>query len=88
MKRLAWYLKQLFPLLYRTVYASDGRVIYHTWKMWMGTCYDEEWVMVCTEVSPNLRASVAWLSGVNSEKGPVVPGDLELPPHLIENPAS
>jgi hypothetical protein len=86
MKRIKWYLKQLWPLSYRTIYASEGRIIYHTWKMFMGRCYDEQWVTVDPNTvlgmsSANLTGAIKWLRGVNPEKlGPIIPGDMERPP--------
>lgn len=35
-----WYLKQLFPLTYRTEYGDeDGKKHFVVWKMWLGRCY-------------------------------------------------
>lgn len=38
-KKIKWYIKQLFPLTYRTTYAVDGKQRFCVWKMWMGRCY-------------------------------------------------
>lgn len=84
--KILWCLKQLLPLTYRTLYASEGRIIYHTWKMWFGRCYSQEWVTVAPptsngDVSDNLLRSIEWLRCINPEKeGPIVHGDGERPP--------
>jgi hypothetical protein len=39
---MLWYLKQLFPLTYRTTYGSDGKQHFVVWKMWFGRCYKVE----------------------------------------------
>ena len=37
---MKWYLKQLFPLTYRTNYQDeDGNKHFCVWKMWLGKCY-------------------------------------------------
>lgn len=38
-----WYLKQLFPLTYRTKYNdSGGNAHFCVWNMWLGKCYNVE----------------------------------------------
>lgn len=37
-----WYLKQLFPLTYRTHYGKDGKEMFCVWRMWFGKCFDVE----------------------------------------------
>lgn len=61
MERLWWYVKQLIPCMYRSVYGQEGKVIYRTWRMWLGHCFSDEWVQVGTEVSPNLQKAVGGL---------------------------
>jgi hypothetical protein len=39
MSNILWYLKQLFPLTYRTVYIEKGEKHFSVWKMWFGRCY-------------------------------------------------
>lgn len=34
-----WYLKQIFPLTYRTTYEEGGEKHFCVWKMWLGRCY-------------------------------------------------
>jgi hypothetical protein len=34
MNRILWYIKQLFPLTYRTTAEEDGEKYFHVWKMW------------------------------------------------------
>ncbi len=41
-----WYLKQLLPLRYRSVYISDGKVHDTRWRMCVGQCFgirDRSW---------------------------------------------
>ena len=40
MKKLRWYLKQLFPLWYASTYIEDGRRMVTVWQMWLGRCYN------------------------------------------------
>lgn len=37
---MMWYLKQLFPLTYRTTYVQNGEKHFTVWKMWLGRCYN------------------------------------------------
>ena len=47
MNKTIWYLKQLFPLTYRSHYGdSDGRKHFTVWCMWFGRCFDVEDVVV------------------------------------------
>jgi hypothetical protein len=41
--QMFWYLKQLLPLTYRSVYGRDGKWYFGVWNMWFGRCfnYDE-----------------------------------------------
>jgi hypothetical protein len=42
---LVWYLKQLLPLKYATVYGYEGKWHFVQWRMWFGRCFathDEE----------------------------------------------
>jgi len=35
-----WYLKQLLPLKYDTIYGEDGKTKVAVWNMWMGRCFN------------------------------------------------
>lgn len=59
--KILWYLKQLFPLTYRSIYGSQGRVVYHTWKQWLGRSWAEEKVEVARAMTPNLEETVTYL---------------------------
>jgi hypothetical protein len=37
--RALWYVKQLFPLKYDTVYGENGNRYCAIWRMWFGRCY-------------------------------------------------
>lgn len=40
--RLVWYLKQLLPLTYWTIWSDDeGGTYFHIWKMWFGRVYND-----------------------------------------------
>lgn len=43
---MRWYLKQLFPLTYRSHYGEmQGSIViprFAVWKMWFGRCYKIE----------------------------------------------
>lgn len=40
---LAWYVKQLLPLTYRSNYRDEkGNQYFEVWKMWFGKVYDAE----------------------------------------------
>lgn len=44
---MTWYLKQLFPFMYRTRYRDeDGRRHFCVWQMWMGRCFRIEDVVI------------------------------------------
>ena len=46
MSRIAWYVKQLFPLTYRTTYGESGSRRFVVWRMWFGRCFDiDEYVI-------------------------------------------
>lgn len=36
---MKWFLKQLFPLTYRSHYRESGKKVFCVWKMWLGRCY-------------------------------------------------
>lgn len=39
--KILWYLKQLFPFQYHTVYGKeDGSWYMCVWRMWFGRCFD------------------------------------------------
>lgn len=41
MDRFTWYLSQLFPRTYWSVYGNaEQRTTFCIWKMWLGRCYD------------------------------------------------
>lgn len=42
MKKLLWYLKQLLPLIYYSVYRVDGKKMFCIWRMWLGKSYHIE----------------------------------------------
>lgn len=44
--RLVWYLKQLFPLTYRTTYTEAGVRHFTVWRMWLGRCFDVDDVVI------------------------------------------
>lgn len=39
MRRLGWYLKQLWPFAYLSTFTEDGRRRLCVWKMWLGRCF-------------------------------------------------
>jgi len=41
-----WYLKQLFPLLYRTRYSNAEGSHFCVWRMWFGRCFAIDDVLV------------------------------------------
>lgn len=42
-QRLIWYLKQLFPLTYRTRYIDQAdNKHFIVWNMWFGRCFNIE----------------------------------------------
>lgn len=47
MNRIAWYLKQLLPLVYRTRYRdSSGQRHFCVWRMWFGRCFAVDDVVI------------------------------------------
>ena len=42
MKKLAWFIRQLFPLWYHTTYSQCGKKYATWWKMWFGKVYKHE----------------------------------------------
>lgn len=41
MRKLVWYLKQILPLRYETVYRDSKGIKRHTvYNMWFGRCYN------------------------------------------------
>lgn len=36
---MLWYLKQLFPCIYRTYYEQAGKKHFCVWRMWLGRCF-------------------------------------------------
>lgn len=45
-QRPVWYLRQLFPLTYRTTYGENGQRHFCVWRMWLGRCYDIDDVVI------------------------------------------
>ena len=45
-ERITWYIKQLFPITYRTRYLEDGQRHFCVWKMWFGRCYKVDDVVI------------------------------------------
>ena len=44
--KIFWYLKQLFPLTYRSFYKQGGKQYFDVWKMWFGKVYKYDSVVV------------------------------------------
>jgi len=40
MRRLKWYIKQLFPLRYESEYIEDSKPRLTIWRMWLGRCFN------------------------------------------------
>jgi hypothetical protein len=40
MSRIIWYIKQLFPLWYKTQYAIGAEKHFVVWQMWLGKCFN------------------------------------------------
>ena len=40
MNKAIWYLRQLFPLKYESIYRENGIKKISIWKMYMGRCFD------------------------------------------------
>jgi hypothetical protein len=47
--RLIWYLRQLLPLHYRTMYWENGRKHFVVWRMWLGNCFAIDDVVVAED---------------------------------------
>jgi hypothetical protein len=47
-ERLKWYVKQLFPLTYRSRYGTGDGVHFVVWRMWFGRCFDIDDVLLPT----------------------------------------
>lgn len=48
MSKLVWYIKQLFPLTYRSHYGEKGQEKFCVWKQWFGRPYKIEHIKICT----------------------------------------
>jgi len=46
MSKIIFYIKQLFPLTYRTRYGKDGKQHFCVWRMWFGRSFDIDDVIV------------------------------------------
>jgi len=44
--KILWYLKQLFPLTYKSKYKIKEEQFYSVWKMWLGKCYNIKTVRI------------------------------------------
>lgn len=42
MNKIAWHIRQLLPLTYRTIYIEDGKKHYTVWNMWLGKCFNTD----------------------------------------------
>ena len=42
MDKVKWYIKQIFPLMYKTTYGKDGKKYFCVWRMWLGRCFQIE----------------------------------------------
>ena len=40
MDKIIWYVKQLLPFSYWTIYEKDAKRYFCIWKMWFGRCFD------------------------------------------------
>jgi hypothetical protein len=50
-RRAVWYIKQLFPLRYKSEYREDDKPRLTIWRMWLGRCFSiESWELA--EQSP------------------------------------
>lgn len=52
-----WYIKQLFPLTYRTTSEEDGEKYFHVWKMWFWRIYKYDKI----RMAQSFRRDVEWL---------------------------
>jgi len=41
-EKIKWYLKQLFPLTYRSHYKTEKEDCFCVWQMWLGKCFNIE----------------------------------------------
>jgi hypothetical protein len=42
MQKVLWYFRQLFPLIYYSVYSEGNIKYFHIWRMWFGKVYNED----------------------------------------------
>lgn len=42
MKKILWYIKQLLPLKYKSIYKENGKTYLSLWNMWYGKCFNIE----------------------------------------------
>lgn len=40
LSKLTWYLKQLLPLTYRSMYGKDNETHFCVWNMWFGRSFN------------------------------------------------
>lgn len=58
LNRAVWYLKQLFPLTYRSYHREGGKYYFSVFKMWFGRCYKIDKVRIYskdTEKTPEKK---------------------------------
>jgi len=61
-----WYIKQLFPCLYYTVYAKDnGDTYFCIWRMWFGQCFNV--IEVKTDPTKEMKAVLEAKNGKEKE---------------------
>jgi hypothetical protein len=46
MGKITWYVKQLFPLTYRSRFTENGRSHFCVWRMWLGHCFNIDDIIV------------------------------------------
>lgn len=56
---MLWYLKQLFPLTYRTTYGDEKGRHFVVWRMWFGRCFAVEDVITAEPIKPVDQESIA-----------------------------
>ena len=49
-RKIKWFLKQLFPLTYKSKYEIGGKPVISVWKMHFGKVYQHERYLIAGEV--------------------------------------
>ena len=49
MGKVKWYIKQLLPLTYRTIYTEEGLKYFCVWNMWFGRSYNIDKYIISEE---------------------------------------